>query len=287
MTSCPGTVEAKQGLHDCEDTMNSSFSKELLVAKEALSEALAIAQSRFRTLLRMSVKDSTGDIVTDVDLLCEEAITRVIRNAFPSHSVVLEEAQDYHANGPWMWVVDPLDGTNNYAYGLPLWGMSIALCYRQAPVFACIAEGSMGTITTAIHGAGVALDGKPWGPIASFSEHTSAAFWTGYKTDRDTDDTQRLLSVLSRNTRRVFENWAPVVDVGLFLRGGIDVVVGKECYGTELPAVLLVLREAGASILDINGLNVTLDRIPDLFIVGRDPAARRLAAKLHAALVQT
>ena len=267
--------------------MNSSFSKELLVAKEALSEALTIAQSRFRTLLRLSVKDSTGDIVTDVDLLCEEVITRAIRNAFPDHSIILEEAQDFNGSDNWTWIVDPLDGTNNYAYGLPLWGMSIALCYRQTPIFACMAEGSMGTITTAIRGAGVSLDGKRWEPITSSSGHTSAAFWTGYKTDRNTDDTRRLLNVLSQNTRRVFENWAPVVDTGLFLRGGIDVVVGKECYGTELPAVLLVLREAGASVLDINGLNVALDRIPDLFIVGRGHVARRLAAKLRAALVQT
>lgn len=268
-----------------EGAMDSSLSHELSVAKEALNEALIIAQSRFRSLLRLSVKDFTGDIVTDVDLLCEETITRVIRRAFPDHAVVLEEAQDYQADSPWTWIIDPLDGTNNYAYGLPLWGIAITLCYQHDPVLACIAEGSTGTITTAIRGRGVSLEGIPWNLVTRRRDHISAAFWIGYKTDRDAKDTQELLDVLSRSTRRVFENWAPVVDVGLFLRGGIDVVVGKECSGTELPAALLILREAGASVLDVNGLNVTLDRIPNLFIVGQDSIARSLARRLQAALV--
>ena len=272
--------------HDYEGVMISSLSRELAVAKEALTEALNIAQSRFRSMLELSVKDFTGDIVTDVDLLCEETITRVIREAFPDHAVVLEEAQDYQADSPWTWIIDPLDGTNNYAYGLPLWGIAITLCYQHEPVLACIAEGSSGTVTTAIHGQGVLLDGKPWKVVTFPRKHTSAAFWIGYKSNRDAKDTRELLDVLSRSTRRVFENWAPVVDVGLFLRGGIDVIVGKECSGTELPAALLILREAGASVLDVNGSHVTLSRIPGLFIVGQDPIARRLACRLQTALVQ-
>lgn len=272
--------------YDYEGGMNSSLSKELAVAKEALNEALIIAQTRFRSMLELSVKDFTGDIVTDVDLLCEETITRVIREAFADHAVVLEEAQDYQSDSSWTWIIDPLDGTNNYAYGLPLWGIAITLCYEHEPVLACIAEGSTGTITTAIGGQGVSLDGKPWNVVAHPHKHASAAFWMGYKTNRDAKDTRELLDVLSRSTRRVFENWAPVVDVGLFLRGGIDVIVGKECSGTELPAALLILREAGASVLDVNGFNVTLSRIPRLFIVGHDPIARRLAYGLQTALVQ-
>lgn len=271
-------------INHAEGLMKSSLVNELAVAQKALAEAHAIAQSRFRTLLKMSVKDFTGDIVTDVDILCEEVITRRIRQSFPDHTVVREEAQDFQGQGPWTWIVDPLDGTNNYAYGLPLWGMSITLCHQRMPVLACIAEGVTGTMTTAVCGAGISVDDKPWRQAPRVAERTSAALWVGYKTDRTAKDTQQLLDVLFATTRRIFENWAPVVDVGLFLRGGIDVVIGKECSGTELPAALLVLREAGASILDINGRNVTLDRIPELFIAGRDPVARRLASKLKVAL---
>ena len=268
------------------ESPGSDLAHELSVAQEAMTEALAIAQSRFRTLLETSVKDFTGDIVTDVDLLCEKVITNRIRKSFPGHTIILEETEDFFGNSPWTWIVDPLDGTNNYAYGLPLWGISVTLCHQKVPVLACIAEGATGTMTTAICDAGVSVDGKPWQQVSNTREHTSAALWVGYKTDRTASDTRQLLDMLFATTRRIFESWAPVVDVGLFLRGGIDVVIGKECSGNELPAALLVLREAGASILDINGRDVTLDRIPDLFIAGHDPVARRLASKLRVALAQ-
>jgi myo-inositol-1(or 4)-monophosphatase len=255
------------------------------VATDALREALSIAQARFRTLLHKSVKDPTGDIVTDVDLLCEGRITEVIRKAYPSHAIVLEETKGFPLNSPWTWVVDPLDGTNNYAYGLPLWGISIVLCFRQVPVLACIAEGSNGTLITGESGRGIEVDGSLWESVPNATQHMSAALWTGYRTDRESADTQKLLSVLGHVTRRIFENWAPTVDVGLYLRGGIDVIVGKECSGTELSATLLILREAGARILDIDGSDVSLDRIPELFVAGRDSAVHGVLAELRTALV--
>lgn len=265
--------------------MDYSLTRELSVATDALKEALYIAQGRFRTMLRMSIKDFTGDVVTDVDVLCEEMITGIIRKNFPDHAVVLEEAQSFKLDSPWTWIIDPLDGTNNYAYGLPLWGMSITLCFRHIPVMACVAEGSTGTLVTAIRGEGIRVDGSPWEASPYSSEHVSAAFWIGYHTDREAKDTQELLGVLGHIARRTFENWAPVIDVGLYLRGGIDVVVGKECSGNELPASLLVLREAGARILDIDGSEVSLDRIPTLFVAGRDSVVSRMLPRLQAALV--
>jgi myo-inositol-1(or 4)-monophosphatase len=266
--------------------MAYSLDRELSVATVAIQEALSIAQPRFRTLLRTSVKDSTGDIVTDVDLLCEERITQVIRREFPAHAVVLEEAQSYKPDSLWTWIVDPLDGTNNYAYGLPLWGMSVALCFRNVPVLACIAEGTTGTLITAKSGGGVMIDASRWKPTSVSSRRASAAFWVGYHTDRESKDTHDLLSVLGSVSRRTFENWAPTIDVGLYLRGGLDVIVGKECLGTELPAVLLALREAGARIVDVAGSDVNLDRIPSLFIAGRGFIVDRVLRRLQqAALV--
>lgn len=268
-----------------EGTIHQALAKELEIATTALGEALAVAQSRFRTLLRTSVKDFTGDLVTDVDLLCEEKITSIIRGAFPEHAVILEESDDYQLESPWTWIVDPLDGTNNYAYGLPLWGISVTLCYDMVPVLACIAEGSTGTITTTVQGSGVRVDGALWPISRQSNPRASAAFWIGYQSDRTAKDTRDLLNTLSRRTRRIFENWAPTVDVGLFLRGGIDLIVGKQCSGTELPAALLILREAGASIVDLEGSDVRLEKIPEVFIIGRDPLLRYIANDLNGCLI--
>lgn len=258
--------------------------RELSVGIEALTCALSIAQARFGTSLQTAPKGLTGDIVTDVDLLCETKIIDMIRAAFPEHSFIVEETQSFRTTGPWTWIIDPLDGTNNYAYGLPLWGIAITLCYQRRPVLACIAEGFSGSIIKAVADDGLWVNDKPWVPGFDIAKHTSAALWVGYDTDREADDFQYLFAALSKSTRRVFENWAPTIDVGLFLRGGIDAVVGKSCSGTELPAALLVLREAGACILDIHGADVSLDNVPNLFIAGRPAVAYRLLRDLQVAL---
>jgi myo-inositol-1(or 4)-monophosphatase len=268
------------GQRDLWDSMTYSDDREPSIAITALSRALAIAQDRFRTNVQMSVKGPTGDIVTEVDLLCEAEIVKVLKTAFPEHTILVEETQDYLTGSPWRWVVDPLDGTNNYAYGLPLWGLSIALCYEGDPVLACVADGASGSIITAIKGAGVSIDGTQLNPLKNPAPHPAAAFWIGYGINRQSATNQALLNALAKLTRRTFENWAPTVDVGLYLRGGVDLIAASNCSGTELPAALLVLREAGARLVNLRGADISLSAVPDFFLAGRPQLVDRILKEL-------
>lgn len=272
------------GHQDFWDTMTGSADRETSVAVSAISRALAIAQARFRTSVQMSVKGSTGDIVTEVDLLCEAEIIRELLAAFPDHTILVEETQDHLTDSPWCWIVDPLDGTNNYAYGLPLWGLSVALCHESDPVLACIADGASGSLITAIKDSGVSIDGTKLNKIRNPAAHPAAAFWIGYGIDREDVTNRALLSTLTRLTRRTFENWAPTVDVGLYLRGGVDLIAASHCSGTELPAALLVLREAGASIVSLQGTDVSLAAIPDFFLAGRPQLVDRVLKEFNDSL---
>jgi fructose-1,6-bisphosphatase/inositol monophosphatase family enzyme len=125
------------------------------------------------------------------------------------------------------------------------------------------------------------IDGSPYIPVTALGNKPSAALWLGYDVDRTAPATQRLLGTLARRMRRTFENWAPTVDVGLYLRGGIDLVVASNCTGTELPAVMLTLREAGAMIVDSDGQPVRLDALPELFFAGRAAAVHQLLADIR------
>jgi myo-inositol-1(or 4)-monophosphatase len=260
--------------------VTAALTRELAVATEALEKALVIARNRFLGAFATSVKDETGDLVSEVDLLCETEISNIISQAFPLHGIVREETADTQSDSPWQWVIDPLDGTNNYVYGLPMWGITITLCYDSLPVMAAMADGCSGTITSAMGNAGVTVDGHPWTPPATDRRFMSSAFWIGYRSDRSSPRTDRILRTLYGSSRRVFETWAPTVDVGMFLRGGIDVIVGQDCAGTELPAALLVLSEAGASVVDIEGRPIDLRRVPATFIAGRAWAVEDVRASL-------
>jgi myo-inositol-1(or 4)-monophosphatase len=264
----------------CDD----NFRTELDSATIAAQDALRIAQHYFRTSFQMAIKGTNGDLVTEVDLRCEKSIVARLRSQYPEHTIRVEELQDHVTDSPWSWVIDPLDGTNNYAFGLPTWGLSIALCHHGTPVLAAISDGPSGSLITARSGAGVMIDDSPYTPVTALQNKPSAALWLGYDVDRTAPATQQLLGTLARRMRRTFENWAPTVDVGLYLRGGIDLVVASNCSGTELPAVMLTLREAGATIVDSDGKPARLDALPELFFAGRAAAVRRLLADIrHAA----
>jgi myo-inositol-1(or 4)-monophosphatase len=86
------------------------------------------------TQVQAAVK-SDGSLVTQADRWADAEIRQAIATAFPDHGLLTEETQLVFPGTEWCWVVDPLDGTNNFARGIPIWGISLGLLYRGTPVF--------------------------------------------------------------------------------------------------------------------------------------------------------
>jgi Archaeal fructose-1,6-bisphosphatase and related enzymes of inositol monophosphatase family len=70
---------------------------------------------------------SAYEVVTEVDRASEELIVAAIHDAFPDHAILAEEGGSIGRTSPFLWIIDPLDGTNNYAHGFPFFSVSIAL----------------------------------------------------------------------------------------------------------------------------------------------------------------
>jgi myo-inositol-1(or 4)-monophosphatase len=83
-------------------------------------------------------RKADGTLVTQADKWADTELHRAIANTFPSHGILSEEAEHIFPANEWCWIVDPLDGTTNFARGIPLWGISIGLLYRGTPVFGCV-----------------------------------------------------------------------------------------------------------------------------------------------------
>ncbi len=105
------------------------FNQEFIVAKNIAREAGKLAVS-LRQGLHQIVEKSPKDLVTEADLACDLLIREEILKHFPTHGLVTEEGLDFNIDSPFQWHVDPIDGTANYASGLPLWGVSIAMEYK-------------------------------------------------------------------------------------------------------------------------------------------------------------
>lgn len=78
---------------------------------------------------------SDGSLVTQADQWADEELRGAIAQAFPDHGVLSEEVEHIFPGTEWCWIIDPLDGTTNFARGLPLWGISLGLLYQGTPVF--------------------------------------------------------------------------------------------------------------------------------------------------------
>lgn len=80
-----------------------------------------------------------GSLVTGSDRWADQALREAIQAAFPEHGVLSEEVAHIFPEQEWCWIIDPIDGTTNFARGVPLWGISLGLLYRGTPVFGYVA----------------------------------------------------------------------------------------------------------------------------------------------------
>ncbi|WP_275949814.1 inositol monophosphatase family protein, partial [Vibrio cincinnatiensis] len=80
-------------------------------------------------------RNADGSLVTVDDLWSDQELRQRIAVQFPDHGVLTEENAHIFPANDWCWIVDPIDGTTNFARGIPIWGISLGLLYRGTPVF--------------------------------------------------------------------------------------------------------------------------------------------------------
>jgi myo-inositol-1(or 4)-monophosphatase len=104
------------------------------VLTEALYAAGELLRGVQATVRELGSKGHQDSVVTDADLESERRIIQIIQRHFPLHGIVGEEGGNLGQETEYMWVVDPLDGTSNFAAGLPLFGVSICVLKDRVPV---------------------------------------------------------------------------------------------------------------------------------------------------------
>ncbi|HZN77951.1 MAG TPA: inositol monophosphatase [Micromonosporaceae bacterium] len=202
-------------------------------------------------------KDLLGDVVTDLDVAAERAIVDRLRVEFPSHQVIAEEAGVSGAdNETWTWFVDPLDGTNNLAIGLPAFVVGLALCADGRPVVGVVHEPLSQRTWSTVRGDGkVRRSGtEPQITRSARSSLAPVVAWTqGHSVARNDVVASALKVVLDSSARRVLQLWAPLLGWVMLARGDIDGIIGYQAEAVDLPAGVLLAREAGMVIQRLDG----------------------------------
>ena len=107
-----------------------------LILKKALREAGRILMQNFEGFSAYTIKENQSSIVTQSDLDSEKAIMEIISDAFPAHNILGEESGFLNRNSEYTWVIDPLDGTSNFANGIPWFGVIICVLRNFIPEMA-------------------------------------------------------------------------------------------------------------------------------------------------------
>lgn len=136
-----------------------SVPTEFEVARAAAEAGGKIVAGHFRDGVAMRTKEG-GGLVSIADTESEERIAAVIRRHFPDHAILGEESHRGDVTAPHLWVVDPLDGTNNFAHGIPHFAVSIAYFEAGAPRCGVVHDPVGGDWFTAVRGAGAFHDDR-------------------------------------------------------------------------------------------------------------------------------
>jgi len=137
-----------------------SESREMTVAREAARVGGEVVARHFRQGVAIRTKD-VSNLVSDADLESEHAIVEVIRRAFPSHEVMGEEEHTADTTARHLWIVDPLDGTNNFAHHIPQCSVSVAYYLDGEPRVGLIFNPMRDEWYAAERGRGSTFNGAP------------------------------------------------------------------------------------------------------------------------------
>lgn len=220
---------------------------------QIVKEAGEIAKEGFQTNFEVEYKSNSADLVTEYDKKCEKAITNFIKKEFPSHSILAEESGNTDNNSEYRWVIDPIDGTTNFAHGLPIFSVSIGLQKNGETIYGVVNDVMMNSIYSAELGNGAYRNGQKI-KVSSNDDLQTSLLVTGFPYDipnhmpqLSEKFTQFLLK--SRAVRRL---GSAALDLCYVASGVIDGFWEMKLHPWDFCAGKLLVEEAGGTVTDFS-----------------------------------
>ncbi|MEX2534879.1 MAG: inositol monophosphatase family protein [Trueperaceae bacterium] len=236
----------------------------LHTAVVAAQEAARIHRFHIGGDLDVATKSNETDLVTKVDKMCEQRIRDLILERYPHHTVLGEEmggpGSDAQGNeAEYRWIVDPLDGTVNYAHGFPFYCVSIALEIRGKVEVGVVLDSAHHEMFSAVRGNGAYLDGAPM-RTSGESDPARAMLATGfaYDPDRLVENSHVFMRVLP-HVRAIRRPGAAALDLCYVAAGRLDAFWEITLNAWDVAAGVLIVEEAGGRVTTGNGDPYRLD----------------------------
>lgn len=218
---------------------------------------MAARQSAFR----IEAKANRQDLVTELDRRVEAQIIGQIKAAYPDHAVLGEESGVTAGNAPYQWVIDPLDGTMNYAHRYPIFSVSIAFKAHGITEWGGIFVPALGEMYMAQRGKGAYLGDREL-HVSAINEMSDALITTGFPTTKATDPDHNIVEVTAvlPNIGDLRRSGSAAFDLAQVAAGRIDAFWEYGLSEWDIAAGALLVLEAGGSIGIIRAPSVPLKK---------------------------
>jgi myo-inositol-1(or 4)-monophosphatase len=225
-------------------------------AIQTARDAGSLLAERFGRSLRISNK-SELDLVTESDLASERLIIDRIKTHYPRHAILAEEsgtsAPSEGTRDEWRWIIDPLDGTTNYAHGYPCFCVSMGLEYQGRLELGVIYDPIRDEMFSAERGEGAALNGKRI-HVSPMPDLASALLCTGFPYDvRERGEFARHFANFIMNAQGVRRDGAAALDLAYVAAGRFDGFWEEGLKPWDVAAGVLMIEEAGGRVSDYKG----------------------------------
>jgi myo-inositol-1(or 4)-monophosphatase len=219
----------------------------LEVAKEAAQAAGESLRSHFEKPLAVKVA-TAHDIKLEVDVLAQDLITKILLERFPEHALYGEEGIVGDQSSDHQWVVDPLDGTVNFFYGIPHFCVSIALRFRGEVIVGVIYDPMRDELWSAEKGKPPRLNGKPF-RVSSRATLAEAVVSIGLaKTSATIDAGLPLLQQMVHQVRKCRMLGSAALDMAYVACGRLDAYIEQGISLWDIAAGWLLIEAAGGRV---------------------------------------
>lgn len=251
----------------------------LAAAIEAARRAGAIIRDGVARPLEIAYKgEKANDPVTAVDRRSEAAIAEAVRAAFPRHRLLSEEGATGGDDPRWRWIVDPLDGTINYAHGLPFYCVSIAVEHDGEVIAGVVYNPLTEELFSAERGRGATLNDLPI-HVSPTEELRRALLSSAYGTWEANGRRFNRAGTLGPTTQALRDLGSAALELCYVAAGRLDGMAGATLNAWDVAAGALIVREAGGRVTDANGEPVGVEG--KSFVISNGHLHGAILARLH------
>lgn len=241
------------------DNQQHTFQQFLEDAIRIARKAGAALRQRLKTDFKVEFKGEV-DLVTEMDRVAQDIIQEEILAKYPLHGILAEEDLDDQGTDGHVWVVDPLDGTTNYAHGFPVFCVSIAVVHHGDTLCGVVHNPVSEETFTAVKGEGASLNGHPI-TVSRVDKLDQSLLGTGFPYDiRETAENNldhfARLAVAAQGIRRC---GSAALDLCYVACGRFDGFWELGLKPWDVAAGILIIREAGGTVTDFDLNPITLD----------------------------